>query len=110
MRSLEHDPEYLATAALDTLRAADYARLDATGQVYLDYTGAGLHGDSQIRAHVEALSGNVLGNPHSASRASSAATALVERTRHAVLAYFRAHADEYTAIFTGNASGAIKLV
>ena len=34
-----------ATAALDDLRAREYARLDETGQVYLDYTGGGQYAD-----------------------------------------------------------------
>jgi hypothetical protein len=36
--------DYGNTDALDDLRARDYARLDAAGQVYLDYTGGGLDG------------------------------------------------------------------
>ena len=38
-----------------------------------------------------------------------ATTALVERTRRAVLEYFNA-GDDYSAIFTANASGALKHV
>ena len=109
MTKLEHQPDYLATAALDTLRRDDYARLDASGQVYLDYTGAGLYGDSQVRAHLALLADQVLGNPHSVSRASSASTSLVEGARRAVLEYFDA-ADDYVAIFTANATGALKHV
>ena len=51
----------------------------------------------------------MLGNPHSASLSSSHSTALVERTRRAILRYFRA-SERYTAIFTLNASGALKHV
>jgi molybdenum cofactor sulfurtransferase len=93
--------------ALDALRAADYGRLDAQDQVYLDYTGGGLWADSQIRAHHDLLQHSILGNPHSASLSSSATTTLVERARQAVLTYFNAR-DEYTAIFTLNATGALK--
>ena len=39
-----------------------------------------------------------------------ATTAVVERTRRAVLEYFHAPADEYTAVFTANATSALKLV
>jgi hypothetical protein len=39
---LDKWPDYRATAALDDLRAREFARLDAGGHVYLDYTGAGL--------------------------------------------------------------------
>lgn len=102
-------PEYASTARIDALRASDYRRLDATGQVYLDYTGAGLYGVSQVEQHVDLLRRHVLGNPHSGSPTSSATTSLVERARRAVLRYFNA-GDDYAAIFTPNASGALKHV
>ena len=102
-------PDYASTTPLDALRASDYGRLDAAGHVYLDYTGACLYGASQITEHSQLLNGSVLGNPHSASPSSSAATSLVERARSAVLAFFNA-AGDYTAIFTLNASGALKHV
>ena len=102
-------PEYALTSALDALRAAEYGRLDAQNQVYLDYTGAGLHAASQIRQHAELLSEQILGNPHSASPSSTEATRGVEQARRAVLEHFNA-AGEYTAIFTQNASAALKLV
>jgi molybdenum cofactor sulfurtransferase len=94
----------------DDLRQREYGRLDRDGHIYLDYTGAGLHAESQVLEHARLLAGQVLGNPHSASLTSSATTALVERARRAVLAYFNAAPDEYTAIFTLNASAALKLV
>ena len=103
-------PEYEACESLDRLRAGDYARLDADGHVYLDYTGGCLYGLSQVREHLALLERSVYGNPHSASLASATTTALVERTRRRVLEWFNAPADEYTAIFTANATGALKLV
>ena len=102
-------PEYAGTRALDALRAEDYQRLDAHGQVYLDYTGAGLYGESQVRRHADLLVSRVFGNPHSVNESSSAATQLVERTRRAVLDWFNAGSD-YIAVFTANASAALKLV
>lgn len=104
---LDQHPDYKATAELDELRRTDYPKLDAQQHVYLDYTGAGLFADSQIRAHTALLSDSVLGNPHSASLSSTTTTNLVEGTRQKVLDYFHA-AGEYTAIFTLNASGALK--
>jgi molybdenum cofactor sulfurtransferase len=98
-----------ATAALEALRASDYSRLDAEDHVYLDYTGGGLWADSQIRAHQDLLQRSILGNPHSASLSSSSTTILVERARQTALTYFNAR-DEYTAIFTLNATGALKHV
>lgn len=102
-------PEYAATGAVDALRAADYARLDGTGHIYLDYTGAGLYGESQVRRHADLLASRVFGNPHSVNESSSAATDLVERTRRSVLDWFNAGTD-YIAIFTANATAALKLV
>ncbi len=106
---LEDHPAYSTTAALDDLRRAEFARLDEKRHVYLDYTGAGLYAASQIRKHAEFLASHVLGNPHSASPSSIEMTRWVERARASILSYFNA-AGEYTAVFTLNASGAIKLV
>jgi molybdenum cofactor sulfurtransferase len=98
------------TRCLDDLRAREYGRLDRLGHVYLDYTGAGLYAESQVRTHLDLLLNNVFGNPHSANPTSAATTDLVEHARQAVLSYFRASPDEYEVIFTLNASGALKLV
>jgi molybdenum cofactor sulfurtransferase len=106
---LQDHPAYAGTGAIDAWRASEYARIDACGQTYLDYTGGGLHAAGQLREHVELLSGQLLGNPHSVNPSSTAMTALVEQTRAAVLAYFNG-TGAYTAIFTPNASGALKLV
>lgn len=103
-------PAYASTAALDRLRATEYARLDAQGHVYLDYTGGALYGASQLREHAELLAGGVYGNPHSHNLTSLAMTGLVERARSSVLRYFNASPDEYVAIFTANATGALRLV
>jgi molybdenum cofactor sulfurtransferase len=103
-------PAFDATQSIDTLRATEYARLDAQQHVYLDYTGGGLYAECQVRAHVDLLARHVFGNPHSTNPASQAMTHLVERARRCVLNYFHASPDEYSVIFTPNASGALKLV
>jgi molybdenum cofactor sulfurtransferase len=95
---------------LDELRATEYGRLDATGTVYLDYTGGSLHAESQLDEHMRMLRDGVFGNPHSANPTSSAATAMVERARAAVLRHFNAPESEYACVFTPNATGAIRLV
>ena len=97
-------------AFLDELRATEYARLDARGEVYLDYCGGSLYATSQVEEHQRLLRETVFGNPHSANPTSSAATALVEAARAAVLRYFRAAESEYDCIFTANATGALRLV
>ena len=106
---LEH-PEYERTSHIDALRASDYRRLDALGQVYLDYTGGSLYGASQVRQHGTLLNDHVFSNPHSRNATSAATTDLVERARQSVLRYFNAPAGEYVAVFTANATGALKHV
>ncbi|HET9587324.1 MAG TPA: aminotransferase class V-fold PLP-dependent enzyme [Anaerolineales bacterium] len=103
-------PAYPTTQIIDDLRATEYARLDIGGHIYLDYTGGGLYAESQLRRHTKLLSEHVFGNPHSSNPTSQAATQLVEHAREYVLKYFNADPDEYLAIFTPNASGALKLV
>jgi selenocysteine lyase/cysteine desulfurase len=106
-----HDyPSFESTRALDDLRAREYARLDAGGHVYLDYTGGSLYAEAQLREHLALLRENVFGNPHSSNPTSAAMTTLVEHARQYVLRYFNASPGEYAAIFTQNASGALKLV
>ena len=107
---LREHPEYAGTALLDELRRTDYARLDDGGHVYLDYTGGGLYARSQLREHVRLLESGVFGNPHSINPTSAASTELVERARAYVLDFFRASPEEYVAIFTPNATGALRLV
>lgn len=98
------------TLDVAALRAREFARLDEAGHVYLDYTGAGLYGLSQIRRHLSLLERDVLGNPHSENPTSRHATELSEGARHHVLRFFNASPEEYGVIFTGNASQALKLV
>jgi molybdenum cofactor sulfurtransferase len=94
----------------EELRRREYARLDASEHVYLDYTGAGLYADSQLAQHLRLLRQNVFGNPHSLNPTSAAMTELVEQARTSVLDFFSASPDEYVAIFTPNATGALRLV
>lgn len=103
-------PEYSRTGKLDTLRATEYGYLDEQDHVYLDYTGAGLAARSQLQAHRNRLDGATFGNPHSESPTSRAATDLVDRARRRVLLHLNASPEDYTVIFTPNATGAAKLV
>ena len=78
--------------------------------MYLDYTGGGLYAESQLREHMRLLERGVFGNPHSINPTSKASTELVERARASVLEFFNASPEEYVAIFTPNATGALRLV
>ncbi|HSK87288.1 MAG TPA: aminotransferase class V-fold PLP-dependent enzyme [Anaerolineales bacterium] len=103
-------PAFDSTQKLDELRLSEYSRLDQQGHVYLDYTGGALYAESQLRDHMALLDDGIFGNPHSKNLTSLAMTHLVERAREYVLEYFNASPDEYTVIFTPNATGALKLV
>lgn len=103
-------PAYADTASLDTLRATDFSVLDTSKEIYLDYTGGGLYGASQLTSHIKALQSVVLGNPHSDNPSSLRSTNHMEQARAAVLAFFNASPKEYCVIFTPNASGALRLV
>ena len=103
-------PDFLRTSAIDTLREIDYPNLDRQGHVYLDFTGAGLYAQSQVKQHHQLLQENVFGNPHSSNPTSLAMTRLIEKTRESVLKFFHADPQEYICIFTNNASGSLKLV
>jgi selenocysteine lyase/cysteine desulfurase len=107
---LSQYPQYADTKLLDRVREEEFSRLDRLGHVYVDYTGGGLFGDSQIREHMEFLMGSVLGNPHSTNPTSALATERVSACRRRVLEFFNADPEEYVLIFTSNASGALKLV
>jgi selenocysteine lyase/cysteine desulfurase len=106
---LRNYPEYAATGRVDAVRRSDYSYGD-TGQVYLDYAGAGLPARHQINAHAARLTANRYGNPHSANPTSVASTELVSAARRAVLAFVNASPEEYAVIFTPNATGACRLV
>ena len=103
-------PTYAETGVLDEVRAREFKRLDQLGQVYLDYTGAGLYAVSQVKRHGQMLATGVFGNPHSHSRPSAASTKQVEACRQRVLRFFHASPETYCVVFTGNASKALKLV
>jgi selenocysteine lyase/cysteine desulfurase len=107
---LERYPAFTKTESIDALRKKDYARLDHGGHVYLDYTGGGIYAESQIEKHHQLLQEHVFGNPHSSNPTSLAATELVEGAREYILKFFNADPREYLAIFTSNASGALKLI
>lgn len=96
--------------AIAALRAVEFARLDASGETYLDYTGSALPFASHVRAHTELLRDGVFGNPHSGSGPSRASTAWIEAARSAILSFLGADPTEYAVVFTANASAAAKLV
>lgn len=98
------------TGGIAALRAAEFSRLDAAGEVYADYTGSGLYPESLVARHAERLARGIFGNPHSDNPASGRTTRMMEDAREAVLGFFDADPERYLVIFTANASAALKLV
>ena len=103
------DPDWDAPA-VEALRAVEFARLDATGHAYLDYTGGGLYPASLLQAHQRFLRDRVLGNPHSDNPTSRAVTRYADGARAAILRFLHADPEEYLVVFTANATAALKLV
>ncbi|KAI0326066.1 PLP-dependent transferase [Cubamyces sp. BRFM 1775] len=106
---LKEYPQYQLTWILDALRRCDFARLDRSGETYVDYMGGSLYPESLIRVHNGFLQRSILGNTHSVSNTSRLSAACAAEAREAVLAFFRAPPG-YTVVFTANATGALKLV
>ena len=94
----------------EALRATEFARLDATATVYLDYAGAALYPASLVARDTERLTQTVLGNPHSESQPSLASTSALDRARALTLQLLDANPEDYEVIFTANASSAIRIL
>ncbi|KAG1734613.1 PLP-dependent transferase [Suillus lakei] len=106
---LKSFPEYQSTWILDTLRRTDFARLDRTGETYVDYMGGAQHPESLVRVHSAFLTETVMGNTHSVSNSSKLSSRCADEARDAVLSFFRAPPG-YTVVFTANATAALKLI
>ena len=91
---LNAHPQYTETTLLDEWRKTEYGRVNKNRHIYLDDTGGGLYGVSQLRQHTALLEKNILGNPHSANPSSLAMTDLVEETRRYVLKYFNTSSEK----------------
>jgi molybdenum cofactor sulfurtransferase len=95
-------------AFFNQLRKKEYAVLDKTGQVYLDYTGGNIYPKSLVQKHYRYLQSAVYGNPHSVNPTSLLSEKFVSEARQKVLDFFNAHG--YYCIFTQNATGALQIV
>ncbi|MEU7140961.1 aminotransferase class V-fold PLP-dependent enzyme [Nocardia sp. NPDC046473] len=103
-------PAYLETRHLDRIRVDDFGQLDEQDLIYLDYTGSGLPSRTQLRAYEHAMGNAIWGNPHSASGPSQRSTEAMRHAREATLRFVHADPEEYSVIFTANATGALRLV
>jgi molybdenum cofactor sulfurtransferase len=127
----EQNPDYNASSSLASLRAIEFGRLESSKTTYVDYMGGSLYPQSLVSHHYQVLKTGVFGNTHSDSPTCvvSCCSSLVDRppltrpsyrstlsdshikaARTAVLDFFGASPDDYTCVFTSNATGALKLV
>jgi hypothetical protein len=97
-------------ARMKGIRSRDFHRLDSENCVYLDYTGAMLAPSTLVRDHTSVLQTAILGNPHSVNAPSAVSSEHDHDARAAVLRMARASSDDYTVVWTLNASGALKTV
>ena len=96
--------------AFAELRQHEFGRLDATGSVYLDYTGAALYPASLVSRDALRLTSSVLGNPHAESGPSLASTEAMARARLLTLRFVDADPAVYDVVFTANASAGIRIL
>ena len=108
MTNLAEELQLKHDALFENLIQAEFQRIAASGQTYLDYTGGNLYPASLLQNHFDLLKNNILGNPHSTNPSSQFATKLVDEARQKVLDFF--NAEDYYCVFTSNASGALKIV
>ncbi|MBJ6764848.1 hypothetical protein JGU66_29125, partial [Myxococcaceae bacterium JPH2] len=99
---LADHPEYVEDE-VEALRRAEFSRLDAHLETYLDHVGAALVPESLVEFDHHVLKRTILGNPHTGSRTAEAA---YEKARAEIYRFFHASPEEYEIIFTPNASGA----
>ena len=95
-------------AFFERLRRKEFARLNKTGQVYLDYTGGNLYPLSLVKKHQRFLQKAIYGNPHSTNPASKVSERMIDEARAKVLQFF--NASDYYCVFTANASAALHIV
>ena len=64
---VDRHPDYMQTTALDRLRDVEFARLDKSKEVYVDYMGGCLWPKSLVSNHADLLKAGLFGNTHSDS-------------------------------------------
>lgn len=61
------NPQYRVSAAIDSLRQLEFARLAHADETYLDYMGGSLYPEALVRSHANFLAQSIMGNTHSVS-------------------------------------------
>jgi len=95
---------------LDEIYELEVGQRMGKDQHYLDYCGASVYTNSQLKATFAELEKNLFGNPHSANPSSELTGDQIDEVRDQVLAFFNAPPGEYHVIFTRGATASLKLV
>lgn len=103
----EFSTKYGYNGKIDQIREEEYPQL--RNAIYLDHTGTTTFTKSALTNFNNDLLSNLYGNPHSNSASSQASSMRVEGVRRRILKYFNADGNDYSVIFTQNATAAIKL-
>ena len=86
-----------------------YLKLRAES-VYLDHAGTTPYAASLMDRFATEMKASFLGNPHSASESSQAATSKIDDVRLRALEFFNADPSEFDLVFVANATAGIKLI
>ena len=108
-------PSFAATPTSKPLVSTGFARRSTgawtlSGQVYLDYTGGSLYAESQLADHLDLLRQQRARQPALDQPDLGGGNRVARARAHGGAALLRCVADEYSVIFTPNATGALKLV
>uniref|UniRef100_A0A914DNL3 MOSC domain-containing protein n=1 Tax=Acrobeloides nanus TaxID=290746 RepID=A0A914DNL3_9BILA len=79
-------------------------------RIYLDYAGTNLTTSEQLDAIVTSLKQLSLANPHSRHYSGQLTGDIVDAARRKILEFFGTSSKEYSVIFTGNTTHALKTV
>lgn len=104
----EFSTRYGYNGKIDQIREKEYPQLKHG--VYLDHTGSTTYAKSAIKNFGRDMLTNLYGNPHSNSPSSRASSMRVEEVRKRILRHFNTNEQDYSVIFTPNATGAAKMV
>lgn len=99
-------PRY--NAAVEEFRPEEFPMI--RDSVYLDHAGTTLYPKSLLDAFMRDMTGNLYGNPHSASNSSQLSTSRIEDIRLRALQLLGASPDSYDLVFVANATAGVKLV
>lgn len=80
------------------------------GQTYLDYTGSGLYQKSQLEEIYTDFINNAYGNVHSRNPSAELTDRKLTEARELLFNFFNISKSTHTIIFTGGATGGLKLV